>query len=354
MKRVDAIAKATGQALFTADLTLPRMLYGKVLRSPYPHAKIVRIDTSRAAKLPGVKAVVTGHDSSDEKWGVFRYTQDQRFLPVDKVRYIGEEVAAVAAVDEDTASEALSLIKVEYEELPAVFSMDNALKPDAPIIHENYQGNINIHVKIDVGDVEKGFKESYLVREDTFDAPEESYFQAEPYAVVARFDSSGSLEIWMPNGGPHLKSKPLANVLKMPLNKVRVRKITIGGAFGGRSEISPADVMCALLARKAQQTRQDRLHQGRKHDRNASGPRHEEQSSRPAWTAKGASRPVTSPATWMAVPIRAQDPSPPACHFCAWSRHIAWRMSVTTGTAYSPTSLFGACTAATAGPSRAA
>ena len=125
------------------------------------------------------------------------------------------------------------------------------MKTWAPLIHENYPGNINIHVKIDVGDVEKGFKESYLVREDTFTAPEESYFQAEPYAVVAQFDNSGNLEIWMPNAGPHLKSKPLANVLKMPLNKVRVRKITIGGAFGGRSEISPADVICALLARKA-------------------------------------------------------------------------------------------------------
>jgi CO/xanthine dehydrogenase Mo-binding subunit len=249
--RVDATAKATGQALFTADLILPRMLYGKVLRSSLPHAKILHIDTSRAAKLPGVKAVITGHDSSDERWGVFRYTQDQRFLPVDKVRYVGEEVAAVAAVDEDTAIEALSLIRVEYEELAAAFSIEDALKPDAPLIHENYPGNINIHVKIDVGDVEKGFKESYLVREDNFSAPEESYFQAEPYAVAAQFDSSGNLEIWMPNAGPHLKAKPIANVLKMPLNKVRVRKISIGGAFGGRSEISPADVMCALLARKS-------------------------------------------------------------------------------------------------------
>lgn len=252
MKRVDAVVKATGQALFTADLALPRMLYGKVLRSPHAHARILHIDTSGAVSLPGVKAVVTGHDSTDEKWGVFRYTQDQRFLPVDRVRYIGEEVAAVAAVDEDTALEALSLIKVEYEGLPALFTLDDALKPGAPLIHNEYAGNINIQVKIDVGDVEKGFKESYLVREDFFDAPEESYFQAEPYAVLAQFDSSGNLEIWMPNGGPHLKSKPLANVLKMPLNKVRVRKITIGGAFGGRSEISPADVMCALLARKAQ------------------------------------------------------------------------------------------------------
>lgn len=251
-RRIDTPAKATGKALFSADLALPRMLCGKVLRSPYAHARILNIDTSKAEALPGVKAVVTNRDYSGEKWGVFRYTQDQPFLPVDKVRYIGEEVAAVAAVDEDTALEALELINVEYEVLPAVYTVEDATKPSAPIIHEDHPGNINVHVKIDVGDVEKGFRESYLVREDTFTAPEESYFQAEPYAVVASFDESGNLEIWMPNAGPHLKSKPLANVLRMSLNKVAVRKITIGGAYGGRSEISPADVICALLAKKAQ------------------------------------------------------------------------------------------------------
>ena len=252
-KRVDTSAKATGEALFTADLSLPRMLFAKVLRSPHAHARILRVDTSRAERLPGVRAVVTSGDSTGEKWGVFRYTQDQAFLPSDKVRFIGEEVAAVAAVDEDTALHALELISVEYEELPAVFTIDEAMKPGAVLIHEGNPGNVNVYVKINVGDVEKGFAASYYVREDTFSAPEESYFQAEPYAVVAQFDSSGNLEIWMPNAGPHLKAKPLSNCLKMPLNKVRVRKITIGGAFGGRSEISPADVICALLARKARQ-----------------------------------------------------------------------------------------------------
>ena len=252
-KRVDTSAKATGEALYTADLSLPRMLVAKVLRSPHAHARILRVDTSRAERLPGVRAVVTSGDSTGEKWGVFRYTQDQAFLPSDKVRFIGEEVAAVAAVDEDTAASALGLITVEYEELPAVFTIDEAMKPGAVLIHENNPGNINVHVKIDVGDVGKGFAASYYVREDTFSAPEESYFQAEPYAVVAQFDNSGNLDIWMPNAGPHLKAKPLSNCLKMPLNKVRVRKITIGGAFGGRSEISPADVICALLARKARQ-----------------------------------------------------------------------------------------------------
>ncbi len=250
-KRVDTSAKATGEALFTADLSLPRMLVAKVKRSPHAHAKILSIDTSRAERLPGVRAVVTSKDSTGEKWGVFRYTQDQAFLPSDKVRFIGEEVAAVAAVDEDTALQALDLITVEYEVLPAVFTIEEAMKPDAVLIHESNPGNINVHVKIDVGDVERGFASSYYVREDTFSAPEDSYFQAEPYAVVAQFDNSGNLDIWMPNAGPHLKAKPLSNCLRMPLNKVRVRKIAIGGAFGGRSEISPADVICALLARKA-------------------------------------------------------------------------------------------------------
>jgi 4-hydroxybenzoyl-CoA reductase alpha subunit len=250
MPRVDTRAKVTGGAKFTADLAFPRMLVGKILRSPHAHARIVDIDTSAAEKLPGVKAVVTGKDTSGSKWGVFRYTLDQQFLPIEKVRYFGEEVAAVAAVDEDTALEAIDLIRVTYEELPAVFDPMSAIAPDAPLIHEDFPQNINIHVPIDVGDVDKGFSESFYVREDTFVAAEESYFQAEPHAVVAKFDADGNLDIWCPNAGPHMKSKPLSNALGIPLHKVRVRKIAIGGAFGGRSEISPVDYICALLAQK--------------------------------------------------------------------------------------------------------
>ncbi len=161
------------------------------------------------------------------------------------------------------------------------------MKPGAVLIHETNPGNINVHVRIDVGDVEKAFKASYYVREDTFSAPEESYFQAEPYAVVAQFDNSGNLDIWMPNAGPHLKAKPLSNCLRMPLNKVRVRKITIGGAFGGRSEISPADVICSLLARKARSAGEDRLYAGREYHRNAPGPfddRHDQDRRGPGGT----------------------------------------------------------------------
>ena len=243
--RVDSLSKVTGEAQFSGDLIFPRMLVGKVKRSPVPHARILHVDTTKAEKLKGVKAIITGNDTAGVKWGVFGYTQDMDLLPRDKVRYFGEEIAAVAAVDEDTALEALTLITLDLEELPALYDPFEAMASEGPLIHEDFPNNINIHVEIDVGDIEKGFKESYLVREDTFTAAEDNYFQGEPYAAVARFDDAGNLEMWMPNAGPHMKSKPLANLLQIPLHKVRIRKIMIGGAFGGRSEISPADYICA-------------------------------------------------------------------------------------------------------------
>ena len=249
--KIDSLAKATGEARFTADLTLPRMLHGKILRSPYPHARILSIDTSEAERLPGVKAVVTGEDTGGEKWGVFRYTRDQQLLPVDKVRYVGEEVAALAAVSEDVAQEALDLIEVEYEVLPAVFTIEEAMAEGAPLIHEGFDRNINIHVPIEVGDVEGEFGRAHLVREDTFVSEAESYFMSEPYAILANYDTSGNLEIWMPNASPHTKAKALSNVLQIPLTKVHVRKTTIGGAFGGRSDVFPGEFIAALLSVKA-------------------------------------------------------------------------------------------------------
>ena len=250
--RVDSVGKATGQSRFAGDLILPRMLVGKVLRSPHPHARILNIDTSRAESLPGVKAIVTGRDTAGEKWGVFPYTRDMQMLQTEKVRYVGDEVAAVAAVDEDTALEALSLIQVDYDILPGVFTIDEALAEGAPLIHDDHPGNRNVEVNIDVGDVDGALAKAFLVRTDTFTAPEDDYFMGEPYAVAAQADANGNVEIWCPNAGPHMKSKPLSNVLQMPLNKVKVRKIAIGGAFGGRSEISPADFICCLLALKSQ------------------------------------------------------------------------------------------------------
>ncbi len=248
--RSDSLAKVTGQAHYTADLKFPNMLTAKVLRSPFPHARILGVDLTAALKLPGVKAAVSGADTYGIKWGVFRYTQDHDMLPRDKVRYVGEDVAAVAAVDEETALEALSLIKVDYEPLPAVFDPEKAMQEGAPQIHDAYQNNINIHVHIDVGEVDKAMAEAFLVREDTFKAAGEAYAMMEPYAVVASY-ANGFLDLWMPTAGPHVRAKALSNLLKMPLNKVRVRPINSGGAFGGRSEVSPGDLVASLLSIKA-------------------------------------------------------------------------------------------------------
>ena len=144
LPRVDTIAKATGQAKFAEDIFLPRMLWGKILRSPYAHARILKIDTSEAEKLPGVKAIVTGQDVAGVRYAFVdtpRYPADEYPLAVDKVRYIGNGVAAVVAVDEATAEEALNLIEVEYEVLPAVFSPEEAMQPEAPVLHEeDYAG----------------------------------------------------------------------------------------------------------------------------------------------------------------------------------------------------------------------
>ncbi|HEM61662.1 MAG TPA: aldehyde oxidase, partial [Chloroflexi bacterium] len=249
--RIDSQSKATGEAKYTADLVLPRMLFGKALMSPHAHARIQHIDTSKAEKLKGVRAVVTGKDAAGVKWGVFSYTRDHGLLPQDKVRYIGEDVAAVAAEDEETALEALELIEVEYEVLPAVFDPTEAMKEGAPRLHEHAENNVNIHVPIEVGDVDRAFEQAHYVREDRFTDREYTYCQTEPYAVVASYDGGGNLEIWTPNASPHTKAKALSNLLEKPLTKVKVRRINTGGAFGGRSDIFPGEFIAALLSMKA-------------------------------------------------------------------------------------------------------
>jgi 4-hydroxybenzoyl-CoA reductase subunit alpha len=248
--RTDSVPRAIGEAKFSADLYLPGMLYAKVLRSPFAHARILSIDTSRAEKLRGVRAIITGKDAIPYKWGVFAYTRDMQLLPMEKARYFGEEVAAVAAIDEEVAQEAVDLIKVEWEPLPHVLDPEEALREDAPQLHEDKKGNVSVRIFVNEGDVERALAGSYLVQDDRFSSPEESYCQIEPYAVVANFDSTG-LDIWCPNAGPHMKARPLSNALGIPTSEVRVRKIAVGGHFGGRSEVSPADFMAALLSKKA-------------------------------------------------------------------------------------------------------
>lgn len=252
---IDAAVKAKGEAVYTTDITLPGMLHGKILRSPHPHAKILRIDTSRAEKLRGVKAVVTAKDAPKVKYGGmmvhFPGSGDQYLLARNKVRYLGDEVAAVAAIDEDIAMEALSLIEVEYEKLPAYFSIEEATKPDAILIHEEFPGNIGSTVVSNFGDVEKGFLDADYTREDTFTTQLVQHCSLEPHVSLASFDLSGKLTFWVSTQAAHLLKIFVAMVLEMPQGKVRVIKPHVGGGFGGKLELLPLDLCCALLSKKS-------------------------------------------------------------------------------------------------------
>lgn len=248
--RVDARVKVTGQAKYTADLELPGMLWGKLLRSPYPHARILNIDTSRAERLPGVMAVVTGKDFGSFMWGRPPGAEHETPLAVDKVRYVAEGVAAVAAIDEDLAEEATELIKVDYEELPGVFDPFEAMEDGAPLVHENIRKNISAELHWHFGDVEKAFNESYLVREDRFRTGKVIQGFLEPSAALAFWDPSGHITIWAAKQSPLALYKPLATCFKLPFNKVRIIQPFIGGSFGGTKNDALAADFCAVLLSK--------------------------------------------------------------------------------------------------------
>jgi 4-hydroxybenzoyl-CoA reductase alpha subunit len=258
--RKDGVEKATGRALYTVDMVLPGMLWGKILRSPYPHARILNIDTSRAENLPGVKAVITGKDTLGIKHGFVetpRYPPDQYPLAMDRVRYIGEEVAAVAAIDEYVAEEALNLIQVDYEELPGVFDPEEAMKPEAPEIHPSHPKvkepykNIGGKTESGWGNVEKGFSESFLIREDRFDGQLRTHSYMEPQATLASFDFSGKLNVWTSSQGPFIKRAKLATTLGLPFSNVRVLKAYVGGAYGGKIDLFSHEFCASLLSIKA-------------------------------------------------------------------------------------------------------
>ncbi|MFH0730056.1 MAG: molybdopterin cofactor-binding domain-containing protein [Pseudomonadota bacterium] len=253
--RIDAPGKAKGAAQYTNDMILPGMLVGKVLRSPYPHAKIIKIDTRNAEKLSGVKAVVTGKDAPNVQYAsmmmMFPETANQYLLAKDKVRFIGDAVAAVAAIDEDIALEALELIEVEYEQLPAYFSLEEALRPDAAPIHDNSPDNISAKVLSDHGDIEKGFQDADYIREDRFTTQLTQHCSLEPHVSLAQFDQSGKLTVWVSTQAAHLHRQLLAKVMEMPERRVRVIKPYVGGAFGGKFELFSHDICCALLAKKS-------------------------------------------------------------------------------------------------------
>jgi 4-hydroxybenzoyl-CoA reductase alpha subunit len=251
--RNDADAKARGSAIYTDDMKLPGMLHGRILRSPLAHARILHIDTGKAASLPGVKCVITAEDTPKIKygnWRLFPDTQDEYPLALDKVRFIGDEVAAVAAVDKDTAEEALRLIQVEYEELPAVFDTDDAVRSGAPVLHDYCKNNISVNRKIQYGDVEKGFSESDYVREDTFKVHAVSHAYLEPCSALAQVDLDGRITLWTSTQVPYIVQCLLAATLGMRENDIRIIKPYVGGGFGGKMELRTWEFCAALMAKK--------------------------------------------------------------------------------------------------------
>jgi 4-hydroxybenzoyl-CoA reductase subunit alpha len=250
--KLDSIYLATGEAQFLDDIQLPGMLYAKVLRSPHPHARVVRIDTKRAAQLRGVKAVITADDTTKVKFCHLPIPPNKMALADERVRFVGEEVAAVAAIDEETAREALELIQVDYEPLPAVFDPEEAMKPGVPLLYEECPNNIASHFVRQFGDVEQGWREADQVFEDRFSCPPVVACTMEPHGCIASFDGAGKLSIWTTTQNPYNIQKALSGVLKMPMHQIRVLNTFVGGAFGNKSVILPLEPIAAFLSQKTQ------------------------------------------------------------------------------------------------------
>jgi len=249
VNRVEGYEKVTGEARYVADIVLPGMLIGRILRSPYPHAKIISIDTSKAEKLRGVRAVVTAEDTIKQGWGAF--FPDQYPLSVGKVRYVGEEVAAVAAIEHEIAEEALQLIEVEWEELPAVFDPEEAMQEGAPLVHQNKPRNIAMTIDVERGDVERAFGESDLIVEDTYESTPQWHCAIETIGSVAEYSPSGKYTITMNTQTLFSARVRIAAALGVRETDVRIIQSAVGGGFGGKSCDDNNAIVAALLARKA-------------------------------------------------------------------------------------------------------
>lgn len=250
LRKVDGAGKATGEALYTDDLALPGMLHGKTLRSPHPHARIRRIDTTKAEALEGVHGVVTGAEMP-ARFGVIPWTPDETALCIDKVRFIGDPVAAVAAVDEETAERALALIEVDYELLPALFDPAEALARKDVLIHENNKhGNITKEVLLEFGDPDGALAKSDFVVEDDYFFHGTAHAPIETHVALARFGSDGVLTLWSATQIPHYVHRELAKVLDLPAPQIRVIQPCLGGAFGGKSDPFSLEFCAAKLAIK--------------------------------------------------------------------------------------------------------
>jgi CO/xanthine dehydrogenase Mo-binding subunit len=248
LQAIDALGKTTGQTVYLQDMRVPGLLYGKVLRSPHPHARVVSVDISRAERLPGVKAVVGGRNAPRIPFGIIQ--QDELPVAVDRVRYVGDEVAVVAAISEEIAAEALGLIRVEYEPLPAVFDVQEALRPGGPQLHDAAPGNLAVHFKLERGDVDGAFQRSDCVIEAEYTTSIQHQGNLEPICCLAEYQN-GRLTIWGPFQSPFLARQYLiAKPLGLPEGRVRLIQTTVGGAFGGKLD-QRLYVLAGLLALRA-------------------------------------------------------------------------------------------------------
>ena len=247
-RKVDARAKCVGQTKFADDIVLPRMLYCKLLRSHLPHALIKSIDVSKALALPGVFAVLTGKDLPIP-YGILPVSQDEHALCIEKVRFIGDPVAAVAAIDEDVAFDAMNLIEVEYEPLNTISTIEEAVMIDEPRIHDyGDSGNVHKKVSLEFGNLDEGFAEADLVREDTFFYEGNTHLPMEQHAAVAHFDSDGKITLWSSTQTPHYVHRALAKVLGLPASHIRVIATPNGGGFGGKSDPFNHEVVVCKLS----------------------------------------------------------------------------------------------------------
>ena len=248
LPKVNGWAHLTGSAKYADDIHLPRMLYGRLLRSTQPHARIVGIDTSRAQALPGVVAVATGADLP-ERMGIMPSTQDETALAVDKVRYVGEPVAAVAALDEETAFEALALIDVEYAPLDPIFTIEEALTREDVRIHDSSRrANVFKEVHLSFGDLDAGFAAADHVRDDWFFFEGNTHAPIESHSAVASYGPDGKLTLWTCTQVPHYLHRELEKVLALPRSRIRVIATPNGGAFGGKSDPFGHEFAACLLS----------------------------------------------------------------------------------------------------------
>jgi 4-hydroxybenzoyl-CoA reductase subunit alpha len=254
---IDAAEKTTGVGKYTDDLSVPGMLTGKILHSPYPHALIKSIDTSRAENCDGVVAVVVGKDAPNP-YGILPVGHDEYALALDKVRYVGDNVACVVAVSESIAENALESIAVEYELLPAYFDPEESMRAQTNLIHGSKPGNLEKDYHHVFGNPDQGFAEADQIAEARFIANEVTHAAMEPHSTLASFEldphtgKPGRLTVWSSTQVPYYLQHKLSLVLEMPMSQIRVIKPLVGGGFGGKSEVIPIEIIAAIAARKAQ------------------------------------------------------------------------------------------------------